>query len=1040
MDNSCPTCGAALLGSRADGLCPACFFASAGADSAAVPAPGTGPGFWIPGLVIGAELARGGMGIVYLAEQSEPQRPVALKVLLPQWTADPSVRERFRREARTMAGLDHPDILPVYAVGETDGLPWFTMKPAGGGSLARRIENYSGRWAAIAELIARMSRALEFAHGRGVLHRDVKPGNILFDEAGRAYLADFGLAKQLGPEAHSLTLPAEVLGTPDYLAPELAAGTAMTATTASDLYALGAVLYELIAGRPPHRATNVHALLRQIADGSPTPLEEVAPGVPPDLRAICERAIAREPDRRYHSAREFAQDLERFLWGEPVLAREATFTETLWRWARRHPVVASLAALVVVLALAVAVSSVFALRGRQRAETNLRRALLSEAEGLRRGRLLDFRAQALERIATAGSPGEDAVMTRERRTQAIAALAYPELLAQTVVPVAADWELAAITSGHGFAAWQRADGTAGWQVTRGSDGKVIARSDQPGKPCRLSRDGRRLALRTEKGWELWDLSGPNALCLGRFPGRVEDLSDDGELVACTYDGEGRQTVAEVREIGSGKVRFQLRFPTMTLKLRFDPAGTRCAVAPSFYLNDTDYPYFVRVHRCSDGALERELSAGLSNCIWTMEWSRDGLLLGAGERGGAAFVWDVRTGNPFHVFRGFGANLWQIAFSEDNRYIATLSAEHLVTVFDLVSGVLVARAMAGQEFTMERLMWSAAQPDVFGPVALEDRNVFFRLVPGAFSTFRAPGSHGNVLGIAVSADGGRLAVGDSRRARLWDVAGPRPRLLQEFASGLWNSFAFSPDRHWLYGGGEPGVFRWEVGTDGVVPGSGRRLIDGLAHNSVALAAGGTLLAAEAGDTDMVALLRPATADRPSQITVPNYADAWIDMDAAGNRLATVGESGLQLWRTADGTRLNGEGRPGHWVSFSPDGRHILAALEAGNGETHYEVWSPEPWRKLAILPSKTLTRETASAAFSPDGRWAVTAHPFGRIALWRPGSWELVAILESPTGQPIGRMAFDPSAARLFVGSTSGVVEQWDLGRLSQQLSEIGLGW
>lgn len=1047
MDVRCPTCGSALLGGRAGGLCPACFFAAAGAppegtDDTTVPPGGMRPGFWIPGLTVGTELARGGMGIVYLAEQEVPRRTVALKVLLPHWTADPAVRERFRREAETMAGLDHPDILPVYAVGETDGLPWFTMKPAGGGSLARRVQEYTGRWSEIATLIVRMARALEFAHERGVLHRDVKPGNILFDEAGRAYLADFGLAKQLGPEAHSLTLAAEVLGTPEYLAPELAAGTAGTATTASDLYALGAVLYELLAGRPPHRAQNVPALLRQIADEAPAPLEQVAPGIPRDLRAICERATAREPEQRYHSARELALDLGRFLRGEAVLAREATIMGTVGRWARRHPVVASLAGIVICLALALAASSVSAFRGRKLAETNLRRALLSEAEGIRRGRDLDFRSQALERIATAGSPGEDTAMTTDRRTQAIAVLAYPELNSHTVSPLAKGWVLSTVASGHTFAVWRRADGKPGWQVTRGTAGSadaVIAQSDQPGRPSRLSRDGRRLAVLHGGGWELWDLIEKAAHRLGWFAGVIEDLSDDGTLVACTHPGKPGQTVAEVREIDSGKIRFQLTFPEMALKLRFDPLAARCAIAPSFYLNYTDYPYFVRVHRCSDGKLEREVSSGLGNCIWTMEWSRDGRLLGAGERGGAAFVWEVASGNPLHVFRGFGANLWQISFSEDNRHIATLSAEHLVTVFDLVVGVPVARAQAGQSFMMDRMTWSASQPEVFGPVALEDRDVFFHLEAGAFSAFQAPSSHGSALGIAVSADGRRLAVGDSRRGRLWDVAGPAPRLVQEFASGLWNSFTFSPDGHWLYGGGEPGVFRWALGVDGVVPGSGRRLLPGMSHNAVALNADGALLAAESAETETFCLLRPASAEHPSQVTVPNAGDEWLALDGDGGRLATVGASGLKLWRTTDGVQQGVEGRPGHWVSFSRDGRWILAALET-DGEVFYEVWSPAPWKRVTTLAAKAITRETARAAFSPDGRWVATAHSFGRIALWRPGSWELVGLIESPSGQPIGRMEFDPSSSRLFFASTSGVVEQWDLAMLTRELTGIGLGW
>ncbi|HTH48786.1 MAG TPA: WD40 repeat domain-containing protein, partial [Candidatus Limnocylindria bacterium] len=600
-----------------------------------------------------------------------------------------------------------------------------------------------------------------------------------------------------------------------------------------------------------------------------------------------------------------------------------------------------------------------------------------------------------------------------------------------------------VASGQEFAAWTRADGTAGWQVTRGTEGQAVARSGEPGIPSRLSRDGRRLAVRvgeqTEE-WELWDLQGLTAHRLGRFPGNAEDLSDDGRLVAWTHPGPGAQTLAEVREIDSGQVRFQLPFPRMSLKLRFDPSASRCAIAPSFYLNHVDYPYFVRIHRCADGRLERELSSGLGNCIWTMEWSRDGRLLGAGERGGAAFVWEVAKGNPLHVFRGFGANLWQIAFSEDNRHVAMVSTEHLVTVFDLVGGMSVALARAGQSFPTERLMWSASQPGVFGPVSGDEQDTFFRLKPGAFSCFRAPDSHGSALGIAVSGDGRRLAVGDSRRGRLWDLTGPQPRLVQEFASDLWNSFAFSPDQRWLYGGGEPGVYRWQLGADGVIPGSGRRLLGGLSHSFVVLDGRGARLAVESADAGSICLLQPAMAEHPSRVSVPNHLTEWVAMDRAGLRLATAGPSGLQLWRTADGVRLSGEPRPGHWVGFSRDDHWLVAALESRSGETYYEIWSPESWRRVATLASRPVTRETAGAVFSPDGHWVATAHPFGRIGLWRTGSWELVATLESPSGQPIGRMEFDPAAARLFSASTSGVVEQWDLGMLTKELAHLGLGW
>ena len=284
MNVDCPDCGVPLPMGRTESVCPACFFASA-----REPVVDRASRWRIPGLVVGSEISRGGMGIVYAAEEVEPKRAVALKVLLPHWVENAPVVERFRREARAMAQLEHVAILPVYHVGETDGLPWFTMKLAAKGSLAEHMASFSGNWREAAALVARLAGALGHAHERGVLHRDIKPGNILFDADGSGYLADFGLAKNQAANVESLTLHADVLGTPSYLAPEIASGETRTATTSSDIYSLGAVLYELLSGRPPHSDDHLPALLRRVADEAPLSLDHYQPTPPCDLRAICEK-------------------------------------------------------------------------------------------------------------------------------------------------------------------------------------------------------------------------------------------------------------------------------------------------------------------------------------------------------------------------------------------------------------------------------------------------------------------------------------------------------------------------------------------------------------------------------------------------------------------------------------------------------------------------------------------------------------------------------------------------------------------------------
>src|ERR1043166_1768329 len=269
---NCPACGTALPQNRLKGLCPACAWKglSDHDEDEASAAPGYVPSplMRVPGYEPSGGIARGGMGIVYRAQQLQPPRTVALKMLLPHQLGAAGMAERFRLEVRTLTELEHPAILPVYQAGEYEELPFFTMKLATGGTLAQRREQLAGEWRTIAQLMARLADAVQFAHEHGVLHRDLKPGNILFDDQDRAYVSDFGLAKLVSAE-NDLTPTANFLGTPNYVAPEVATRNARQATIASDIYSLGAFLYELLAGRPPFEAEGVPALLRKIVEDEP---------------------------------------------------------------------------------------------------------------------------------------------------------------------------------------------------------------------------------------------------------------------------------------------------------------------------------------------------------------------------------------------------------------------------------------------------------------------------------------------------------------------------------------------------------------------------------------------------------------------------------------------------------------------------------------------------------------------------------------------------------------------------------------------------
>ena len=424
-ERKCPECGALIPPDAPAGFCPQCEMRGAielgqvaaenGGDVSTDLLPSSlGKIRYFGDYELLEEIARGGMGVVYKARQMSLNRLVAVKMILPGRLASPEMVRRFRSEAEAAAKLDHPSIIPIYEIGEHEGQHYFSMKLIEGPSLAQWIVDHMvappefkkpkdksairHHHETAANLLAKVAQAVHYAHQRGVLHRDLKPENIILDPEGEPYITDFGLAKLLDQEAGQ-TLSTIMVGTPSYMPPEQAAGRRAEVGPCSDVYALGAILYHLLTGRPPFAAETLSLTLARLQHNEAVAPRTLNRSIPRDLETICLKCLEKKPNRRYGSAQELTEDLGRFLRNEPICARPVGPVETGWRWCRRFPAVASLAAGVGLLLVTIAVVSVMSALSIVAKETEIRRRLiqLNVANGVRlleegdvRGSLLWF--------------------------------------------------------------------------------------------------------------------------------------------------------------------------------------------------------------------------------------------------------------------------------------------------------------------------------------------------------------------------------------------------------------------------------------------------------------------------------------------------------------------------------------------------------------------------------------------------------------------------------------------------------------------------
>lgn len=953
------------------------------------------------------EVGRGTFGIVYRGWDAELGRSVAIKVPRSSLAeTEPGsgiarARDRFVREARSAAQLRHPNIATVHEVGTFDETVYLVSEFIPGTTLAARMVAGPLPFSEAVELVRQVAEAIEHAHQNGVIHRDLKPTNILIDPSGRPHVADFGLAKH-DAGGGTLTMEGEVLGTPAYMAPEQARGDGHRVDGRSDLYSLGVILYQLLTGELPFRGTTA-MVLDQVLREEPRPPRRLNDRVPRDLETICLKAMAKEPDRRYPTAQAMEQDLVRFQEGRPILARPVGRLERLGIAARRRPSVA-------VLALAVTLSTTIGVAGvvwqwrraetaRQRLELNYYARVIALAEGelaandsgraatllddcpvSRRGwewHYLSHRAHGRSpTVAQLGSPGFGIAFAPDGRRIATATGSGAVELREGVE--APPMRL----QGHADPAHGVAFDPSGRRlVSSGGDGTIRVWDVPSGRPIRVipadeegvwgiafSPDGRWIASAGGDGTvRLWDAETGSAVrSLVGHRDRVWDVafSPDGRWLASA----SRDGTARLWDPRSGRLarRFAGTPQGPLQALAFRPDGRKLAVG--------DTGGMVLVWDLRDGALEHELEAG-KDPIYALCYSPDGRRLATPGDRSTVKLWDAETGQELFSLRGHADTVWGLRFSPNGQRLASASLDGTQRVWEAGPNEHApSMTLRGHRRGVHQVAYSPdgrrlASASSDGTVRIWDD-------PTGQSVATCLGHPGGVLAVAYEPDGRRIASGGHDPVvRLWDAKSGAPAAtLQGHASSV-TAVAFRPSGNQLASGGFDGmVHLWDLASETLLHRLGPH--DGYVY-SVAYSPDGRRVAS--GDGDGTLRLWDAETGQAEREFHANARIRTIAFSPDGRRIAAgCWDDGARIWDVNTGRevlafaiglcKITG-------LVYRPDGRQITTA----GWDQAVRSWDAETGQALTTLTGHA--DHVTSIAYRPDGQRLASSSFDRTVRVW-----------------------------------------------------------
>ncbi len=941
------------------------------------------------------ELGGGAMGVVYRAKQLSVNRVVALKMIRSGTFANPSEVRRFRQEVEAVVALDHPRILPIYEVGAIGGQHYYTMRLAEGGSLASRMGEFKApavgtlaearaRQRSAAVLMGALARGVHHAHQRGILHRDLKPGNILLDENGEGYVADFGLARRIGV-ASSLTETGQVVGSPSYMAPEQARGE-KDVTTQADVWGLGAILYELLSGRPPFVGATVLETLHLVQDCKLTRPTSLCGALDRDLETICLKCLERQPARRYESAAALAEELERWLRGEPILARPVGPAGRLRRWAGRNPTLAILSSVTLVLALVMLLGSATAAilldhraeqarRAEREANVKLFQSSLDQARANRLagqgGQRIDSLKAIRQAVATGKALGYGPDRMLEVRNASIAALALSDL--ETVQ----EWEgyppgSNGVAFDSRFERYARShrDGTI--SLRRVADDVELARfratapDDLDERVILSFAAGDRLLTgwfltRPEGPLMVWELLPAGPLLRLRVPGAqgICDVSADGrELIVGLPDSE-----VGVFDVASGRRIRNLPRSELAYHFAIRPGGRQVAVA----LNQ---PPAVQVRDFATGDLIREIPVPCG--VHRVAWHPNEPLVAIAREDHSVTLWDADTGLSRKELHGHRWIVGPVAFDNKGDLLASYGHDATTRFWDIHTGRQLVMHSASQlvGFNAEAQLAAFVQRTRLR-VAAVTRGTVCRTIATA-PTWRGF--------IDFSADSRLLVSPGIDEICVCNVQDGRT--ITRFGVGEQvTSALFEPGGHGLLLMLGKGITRWPIKASGEICG-------------------------------LPTVVHPI----PTRAPEPNQMEWWpqagrgivYSEKSSALRLLPLDPPGpvIDLCDSFQNPRI---------LSSSADGRWIAGGVWGSiDGARVYDTLS----RKLV------LERRIGHAvvAFSPDNRWLAvssgTSDPGGaRCSILRVGSWEPVAtIAVSRTSSP-GHARFSADGKMLALQTT-----------------------